>query len=199
MMQSVTSTAAAAEPGPELGVTIRRRRLALGMTLEALAAEGGVSVAMLSEVERGVKNPTVKLAWQIARALGCSLTELLDEPEDMPVRIVRAAERRRLVDPETGVERAGLSTELMRRGLEVAWYRIPGGQSTGGMPANRAGVLEHVAVVRGRLTLRLGQERHELGAGDNVTYGPQIEVEYRNEGRAPCEFLLLSDAGRARA
>ena len=30
---------------------------------------------MLSEVERGVKNPTVKLAYQIARALGCSQEE----------------------------------------------------------------------------------------------------------------------------
>ena len=169
------------------------------MTLETLAAAAGVSVAMLSEVERGVKNPTVRLAWQVARALGCSLTELLDEPEAPPVRVVRAAAQRRLIDPETGIERAGLSTELMRRGLEVARYRIPAGQSTGAMPANRPGVLEHVVVLRGRLTLRLGEEIHELGAGDNVTYGPQTEVEYRNDGRSACEFVLLSDAGRARA
>jgi len=186
----------ATRPG-DIGASIRRRRLALGMTLEALAEASGVSTTMLSEVERAVKNPTVRLAYQIARALRCSLTDLLEEDPGHPVTIVRAAERRTLIDPATAVERHGLSTELLKRGLEVVWYVIPVGQSAGEMAPNRPGILEHLTVVRGTLALRLDQERHSLAKGDSVTYGPQVATEYENGGVEPCEFLLLSDSSRA--
>lgn len=186
----------ASHPG-DLGPSVRRRRLALGMTLETLADQSGVSTTMLSEVERGIKNPTVRLAYQIALALRCSLTDLLDDSPRPPVALVRAAERRTLVDPETAVQRHGLSTELLKRGLEVVWYVIPVGASAGEMAPNRPGILEHVTVMRGTLTLRLGQERHSLSKGDSVTYGPQVTTEYENRGTEPCEFLLLSDSSRA--
>lgn len=179
---------------PDIGGSIRRRRQARGLTLESLAGTAGVSVTMLSEVERSVKNPTVRLAWQIARGLGCSLTELIEEPGPPGPRIVRAGERSRLVDPETGVERCGVSTELQRRGLEVATYLLPPGSGSGAMSPNRPGVLEHIVVQAGTLTLRVGDETEVLGPGDHVTYGPQAEVEYRNETDEACEFLLLSDS-----
>lgn len=179
---------------PDIGGSIRRRRQARGLTLESLAGTAGVSVTMLSEVERSVKNPTVRLAWQIARALGCSLTELIEEPGPAGPRIVRAEQRSRLIDPETGVERRGVSTDLQRRGLEIASYLLPAGTSSGEMSPNRPGVLEHLVVLAGRLTLRLGDEIERLDAGDHVTYGPQTEVEYRNDADMPCEFLLLSDS-----
>lgn len=181
---------------PEIGPQIRSRRQELGMTLEALAAASGVSATMLSEVERAVKNPTVRLAWQIARALDCSLTELLEQPPP-PVRIVRAAERRTLADPETGIVRRGLATQLRRWRLELAWYDLPAGAATGEMSPARSGVIEHVIGLAGTLTLRVGEMETPVRPGDNVTYGPQAVVEYRNEGVEPCRFLLLSDRGPA--
>ena len=184
------------DPTSEIGRNIRRRRRSRGLTLEGLAGTSGVSVTMLSEVERAVKNPTVKLAWQIARALDCSITDLLAEPSP-EVTVVRAAERSTLVDPESGVRRYGMSTELSQRGLEVVWYVLPGGSSSGEMSPNRPGVLELVSVLSGTLTLCVGGEVHELRRGDSITYEPQTVVEYRNERLRPCELLLLSDASRA--
>lgn len=182
---------------PDLGATVRRRRLALGLSLEALAEASGVSAAMLSEVERSVKNPTVKLAYQVARALGCSLTELLDEGEAKPPVLVRASERLSLVDPESGVERHSLSPEMLRRGLELVSYTLPPRTSAGEMAPNRAGLLEHVTVTSGTLTIVLGGAPHVLESGDGVTYGPQVTVEYRNDARKVCTFVLLSDSTRA--
>jgi transcriptional regulator with XRE-family HTH domain len=182
----------------DIGANVRRRRLALGLTLDQLADASGVSPTMLSEVERSVKNPTVKLAYQIARALGCSLTDLLDDEGAATPRIVRAGDRRSLLDPETGVARHALSPDLLRRGLELVWYELPPGQSAGEMAANRAGIVEHLTVIGGTLTLRLGAETQQLDRGDGVTYGPQTTVEYRNEDpQRPCEFVLLSDSTRA--
>ncbi|MGA0867903.1 MAG: helix-turn-helix domain-containing protein [Planctomycetota bacterium] len=181
----------------DLGANVRRRRLARGLTLDQLAEASGVSPTMLSEVERSVKNPTVKLAYQVARALGCSLTDLLEDDGTPPPRVVRAAERRSLVDPETGVARHALSPDLLRRGLEFVAYELPPRQSAGEMEPNRTGIVEHVTVQAGTLTLVLGSESFTLGPGDGITYGPQVAVEYRNDGSEPCAFLLLSDATQA--
>ena len=181
---------------PDIGTQIRSRRRDQGLTLESLAERSGVSAAMLSEVERSVKNPTVKLAWQIARALGCSLTELLDEPEPAAT-LVRSGDRRAIVDPESGVRRYGVSTPLLGRALEVATYELPAGAGTGEMPPNQVGVVEHLVVTRGELRLRLGDQLERLEAGDHITYWPQTAVEYR-AGSEGCEFLLLSDRSGAR-
>jgi transcriptional regulator with XRE-family HTH domain len=178
----------------EVGEAVRRRRREAGLSLEELAARSGVSATMLSEVERGLKNPTVKLAWQVARALACSLSDLIEDDAAPGPAILRAAQRRSLVDAESGVERHGQSGEFRGRGLELVAYVLPPGSSTGEMAANRPGILEWVGVTRGELVLVLGGERHHLARGDSATYAPQVAVEYRNGGRGACEFLLVSDA-----
>lgn len=181
----------------DIGHNVRARRQALGLTLDQLAAASGVSATMLSEVERSVKNPTVKLAYEIARALGCSLTDLLERGGDAAPRVVRAGERLSLFDEETGVERHGLAPDLLRRGIELVHYVIPVGESAGEMAANRPGIVEHVTVMAGKLRLRLGDEELLLGKGDGVTYGPQTVVEYSNAGRGVCEFVLFADSTQA--
>jgi transcriptional regulator with XRE-family HTH domain len=185
------------DPASEIGPSIRRRRQALGLSLDALARQSGVSATMLSEVERSVKNPTVKLAYQIARALGCTLTDLLEADPVRPVRVVRADERRKLVDPDSNVTRYGLASELLGNHLEVAWYALPPGTTSGQLDANRPGVVELVTVLRGELTFELGGERHVLGPGDSITYGPQTTTEYRNDGSEACEILLLGDSSKS--
>jgi len=64
---------------PEIGGNIHARRLRRGLTLQDLADETGVSRAMISEIERGSKNPTVRIALQLAAGLGCTVSELLGE------------------------------------------------------------------------------------------------------------------------
>ncbi|MEM7153491.1 MAG: XRE family transcriptional regulator [Myxococcota bacterium] len=186
------------DPAGEIGKNIRARRRALSLSLEALAKRSGVSPTMLSEVERAVKNPTVKLAYQIARALGCTLTDLLSESPMPTVTVVRADERRRLVEPDTRVTRWGIRTALLDEGLEVAWYELPPKSSSGEMSANRAGVVEMVNVIDGALTLVLGGDEHVLEKDDSAMYAPSAATEYRNDApRKKCRFLLLSDSSKA--
>jgi transcriptional regulator with XRE-family HTH domain len=186
------------DPAGEIGSNIRRRRQAMGLSLDALARRSGVSTTMLSEVERSVKNPTVKLAYQIARALGCTLTDLLSDRPLAAVTILRAKERRTLVDPESGVVRHGIASALVEGRLELGWYELPPRSSTGEMSPNRPGVLELVTVVEGTLTLVLGGEAHTLGVGDCATYAPSTTTEYRNDDpETPCRMILLGDHSRA--
>ena len=60
----------------ELGMRIRYLREQKKMTLEDLAFDSNVNKNYLSDLERGNRNPTVKILTRIASALGVTLEEL---------------------------------------------------------------------------------------------------------------------------
>ncbi|WP_323095948.1 helix-turn-helix transcriptional regulator [Intrasporangium sp. YIM S08009] len=59
------------------GGLIRGLRLRQGRTLAEVAGEAGISVAYLSEVERGLKEPSSEVLDAVCRALGSSITHLI--------------------------------------------------------------------------------------------------------------------------
>jgi DNA-binding XRE family transcriptional regulator len=59
-----------------VGRELRRQRLASGKRLVDVAEEAGVSPQYLSEVERGLKDPSSELLAAIAGALGLSVAEI---------------------------------------------------------------------------------------------------------------------------
>src|SRR5262245_18160613 len=112
----------APSPASNFAGAVAQRRHAARLTLAELARRSGVSRAMLSEVERGRKSPTIRDACRIAEVLQCTVSELLREPAPTRLAIVRRRERRRLTDRSARVERYVLSDVMTARGLEVVWY-----------------------------------------------------------------------------
>jgi transcriptional regulator with XRE-family HTH domain len=72
----------ARRPGPEplwreaVGAELRRRRHEAARTLSDVADRAGVSVQYLSEIERGLKDPSSELLGAVAGALGLRLVDL---------------------------------------------------------------------------------------------------------------------------
>lgn len=60
----------------KLGNAIRSKRLDLGYTQEKLAYEAGVSVSYISEMERGIVNPTIDIVYQVSKVLKTTVNEL---------------------------------------------------------------------------------------------------------------------------
>lgn len=60
-----------------LGRNIRRLREEAGLSQEQLAFDAGMKRSYLSDMERGVRNPTVKAVGRLAAALKVSPAELL--------------------------------------------------------------------------------------------------------------------------
>ena len=60
----------------ELGKRIQYLRVSRKMSQEDLALESGVNKNYLSDLERGCRNPTVKILAKIAKGLGISLSDL---------------------------------------------------------------------------------------------------------------------------
>lgn len=72
----------AAPPGPEplwreaAGEVLREERHRLGRTLSDVAGTSGISVQYLSEVERGLKEPSSEVLSAVTGALGLRMAEL---------------------------------------------------------------------------------------------------------------------------
>lgn len=60
-----------------LGRTIRLRRTELGLTLAQVSARSGVSTQFLSEIERGLKDPSSEVIEAVAVVLGLQLPQVL--------------------------------------------------------------------------------------------------------------------------
>lgn len=62
-----------------VGENIRRLREEQSIKQAYLAEKVGISQAMLCQIERGTKNPSLQVGKEIADALGCDLNSLVSE------------------------------------------------------------------------------------------------------------------------
>lgn len=62
------------------GQNVRESRRAKGITLEAFAHDVGLSYSYVGELERGRRNPTLKIVERIASALEADPLKLLSKP-----------------------------------------------------------------------------------------------------------------------
>jgi transcriptional regulator with XRE-family HTH domain len=63
------------------GQNMRVKRVARGVTLEALAHDVGLSYSYVGELERGRRNPTLRVVEKLAKALGADPVDLLRSKE----------------------------------------------------------------------------------------------------------------------
>lgn len=61
-----------------VGENIRRIREEQKLTQIYVATQAGISQAMLCQIERGTKNPSLQVGKEIADVLGCELECLLE-------------------------------------------------------------------------------------------------------------------------
>ena len=65
-----------------LGRNFARLRLAKGFTQEKFAEVSGVTQQYVSDLERGLRNPTIVTLYHLAQALGVSHLELVTPDEE---------------------------------------------------------------------------------------------------------------------
>ena len=173
-----------------VGRRIRERRIAVGLVLEQLAARSGVSTGALSQLERGVGNPSLGTLIQVAHALGTTVPMLLDIASATSP-LVRREERRRITlhdgDQEGATSHDGdqegatyeLLTPDLGRLLEVIWVETEPANTTEGTPYVHAGQ-EVGVVIEGVSEVHVGDETHLLRAGDAISYLSTTPHWFRN-------------------
>lgn len=184
----------------EFGDAVRARRTSLEMTQGELSERSGISKAMLSEIESGKKNPTLKVACSIALGLDCQISDLLDVPRGARLAKLEGDQRRILVDPQSGVERHLLSPPMVAHGVQVLLFVFPPGQSVEFNP-DGPGVVEHATCLTGRLRIERDEhgqsERVDLGSGESANYAADAAHTLTNllEGQET-RVLIVIDASR---
>ena len=153
----------------QLGGAIRRRRHAHALTLAQLSATAAVSVSMLSQVERGLLDPSLDTLRNIADALGTSPFRLLEE-EGTVAGIVRRGSGRTIV-AEDGAFRFELLSPSLDGAFEIAVWELEPGHSSTGQPRAHPGE-EANLFLQGHARLEIGDEVLDLHAGDCITFDP---------------------------
>src|SRR5437764_551448 len=74
------------EEGALFGARLREMRIERGLTQPDLANQVGTSASNISDLERGIKVPTLTTIARLAKALECNVTELV-EVLDSPRRL----------------------------------------------------------------------------------------------------------------
>jgi XRE family transcriptional regulator, regulator of sulfur utilization len=191
-------TAVAAKNGA-LGARVKSLREGLGLSLRDLADRSGVSAPMLSQVERGETSPTLAVAGRIAAGLDLTLSRLLRLDENGHVVVVRGGHGRKRRRGGHRVEE--LTPPLPGQRADVSLHRLDPGAVTGGPddpPIHEPGSRETAVVVDGTATLVVEGERHELRAGDSVTFDADLPHHFENTAKEPAELLAVVAAGLRR-
>jgi transcriptional regulator with XRE-family HTH domain len=174
----------------QLGRLIHARRTASGLSLQELSQLTGVSVSMLSAVERGEKTPTVVVLDRIAEGLNLRLSQLVSELETDRV-VLRRATQHDTVD-EDGWRRTILTPVVP--GVNFEWIRttLPPHTDAGDFPAYAPGSHEFVVVTGGTLHLGVGGREYVLGAGDSLYFPADSIHSYANRGELACEYYVAA-------
>ena len=195
------ATHAAGAAAPPVGAQLRARRVESGMSLRALARRLDVSPSLVSQIETGKIQPSVRTLYAIVSELGLSLDETLKLPvavaapppgaarqpraaAEPPVAaaVTRAAEERSVIELESGVrwERlaawAGPDAEFM-----ITVYGVGGSSSADGRLMRHSG-REFGLVLSGSLAVTVGFEDHLLEPGDSITFESTTPHRLRNDG-----------------
>lgn len=198
---------------PHIGLRIHALRSRQGLTLEVLARGSGVSRAMLSDVERGQRSPTVKILTQIAVGLGCQVAQLFEEEATARLFVERADQHALVAHKASGVERRTLPTPDLPPGIELVWYLLPAGTAmhrgpdavryvsaqgkrSAPFPPNPQGSGEHVTVLSGSVTLTDPDGSRALKAGDCASYRLTCPLTFTNTTARPCRLSLILDTHR---
>jgi transcriptional regulator with XRE-family HTH domain len=176
-----------------LGRNLRAARTGMGMTLQALATEVGVSQSLISQIERGVASPSITTLRRLTSSLNVPIAALFVEPThpehlddnlDGERIIVRRDERKALRVRRSRVEYELLTPDLNRE-VEFLWIEYSPYSSTHPAPLSHKGE-ENAVCIEGSVVVTIEGREFVLGPGDSISFdsGRAHYVENRTDRRA---------------
>lgn len=172
---------------PSVGERIRAVREQRDLSARALANRAGLSAGLISQVERGITDPSLHTLRAIAKALETPLFDFFAAPDSADVAVVRADARMALRAPHGGLTYTRLSPgagriELLEGVLE------PGGASSQEPWSHPSE--ECVVVAEGELVVEVRGRDQLLDAGDSCYFDSRLPHRYRNDSARPARFTL---------
>ncbi len=209
-MSSLEGTDAGRGPRPDhpdIGEQLRARRNERGLSLRDLADRLGCSPSLISQIERGLANPSVSTLYAMVAELDVSLDELLFNERRL------AAPRASAADPiQRGSERHRIRlasgvlwerlTTVSEPGVEFLYviYEVGGASSPADAFQRHAGH-EWGYVLSGTLQVTIGFREYLLEPGDAISLDSTTPHRLANAGDVPVHavwFVLGRDSNEPR-
>ena len=195
--------------GNTLGVRLRESRTDQGFSLREMARRLDVSPSLVSQIETGKIQPSVRTLYAIVSQLGVSLDAIFDQTSSAkatssakpagPKRgtpsqptgktgdggfVQRAADRSG-IDLETGVRWERMTTRNEPDIEFLFTIYPPGSESAPADALVRHNGREFGVVLSGQLGITIGFEDHVLAPGDSVSFDSTTPHRLHNDGREP--------------
>ncbi|SDL22498.1 helix-turn-helix domain-containing protein [Halarsenatibacter silvermanii] len=170
-----------------LGARIREMRQSQDMSLSELADEIGKTSSYLSQVERGLAEPSITALREIAKALGVPIFYFLVDDRDKNA-VIRKDERKKISYPSSDSQVELISPDLNRQ-MELVEIRLQPGEATVENPLPHRGE-ECTLVMEGRMYIEIGEKDFELEPGDSIYYVASVPHKIVNVGEE--ELVLIS-------
>ena len=156
-----------------IGIKIRKRRDDFGLSLRDLAAKTSLTASFISQIERGITNPSLNSLRKIAEALEVPLLFFLtDNSRRSPVV-------RRNARPRLELESLTVTYEMLTPDLSHKMEAIIGTLQCGSGNVVRPLKIpteEIILVLSGALKVVLNEDEYILNEGDSVYFeGSQIK------------------------
>jgi transcriptional regulator with XRE-family HTH domain len=167
----------------ELGRWVRLMRRRQGKSLAAVAADSGLSQSFLSQMERGLVQPSLRSMNRVARALGTTASAIFALQTSEPVSVVRYGQGEVFSEARVLVRgnRAMHAIEIRSAPAEFGDYFEHPGE-------------EMLYVISGKVEAEIGRAASfTLNAGDALYYEGMVGHRWRNVGSDPLQVLLVTD------
>jgi len=168
-----------------IGSKLRRLRLRKSMGLVELSRHTGLSVALLSKLERDLMHPTLPTLLRIAMVFSVGL-EYFFNPEPKPLlEIVRKKDRMRF-PASPGARNVpyyfeSLDFPVPNRALNSYVAEFEPIEEKHILLHEHPGI-EFLYVLSGMLELCVGKDRHELSEADSIYFDSTVPHGYRRKG-----------------
>lgn len=178
----------------DIGSKVRTLRLGKGMALAQLGEHSGLSVGMLSKIERGQIVPTLPTLLRIAMVFGVGLDHFFADNSERPlIAVTRKAERLRFPERQGAGETyffESLNFPATDRKLNgyLAEFSM---RSEPSEPHSHDGV-ELVYVLKGKLALEIAGEEHLLDEGDAIYFDGSAPHSYARAGKSACAAIIVT-------
>jgi transcriptional regulator with XRE-family HTH domain len=176
-----------------VGQKLRLRRKVRGLSLKDVADRSGLSIGLVSQIERGLSTPSLRALNQICGALDMPIRWLFDgsaEDSEEDGVVVRARNRRQLDFGSRGMAKDLMSPDTVP---EIQMMRItiqPGG-SSGDSPYNNPGGAKCGTVTKGLFGLMVDGREYVLGPGDSFAFHATSQHRFWCAGDEPCQVIWV--------
>jgi XRE family transcriptional regulator, regulator of sulfur utilization len=185
----------AADLARRVAESLRRHRAERRMSLDQLALSSGVSRAALSQIEGARTNPTLGLMWKVAVGLGIPFQALLGTHDGSRSRLLRAGDAIPLRSTDGRMESRLLSPSGSGDRMEVYELRFQAKGFHRSEP-HAEGATETLIVLTGAIRVVVGDETHDLVAGDTLYFVATVQHSYENRSSRESRCIDIIAYGR---